>query len=172
MLKSKVWGVLFLAILCSMSQLEALRLESSAFSHQSHIPGKYACQGDNLSPPLHASLVPKDAKSLVLILEDPDATRGVFTHWLVWNIPTQMDWKEGEVSGIQGSNGRNRLGYTGPCPPAGDSAHHYVFKLYALDEMLDLPAGAKKVDLEKAIQGHILAQTQFVGLYARQSAAK
>ncbi len=151
-----------------------MKLESSAFEHEGTIPAKYTCDGENISPPLKISDVPTSAKILVLIMDDPDVPRdhkpdGMWDHWLVWNIPPETkEIPEGqEPQGTIGKNTGGKFGYQGPCPP--DREHRYFFKLYALDTMLDLSAEtATKIDLEAAMQGHILAQSELMGRYNRQ----
>lgn len=144
-----------------------MKIESSAFKHNEKIPAKYTCDGENISPPLAISEVPGNAKSLVLIVHDPDAPAGTWVHWNVWNIPPQTkEVREGGVpQGIEGATSFNKPGYGGPCPPSG--THRYFFKLYALDTMLDLPSSAMKGEIEKSMTGHIIAYHEFIGLYER-----
>lgn len=149
-------------------------LIESVFESQQPIPVKYTCDGENLSPPLTFSQIPPQTASLALVVDDPDAPRGTFDHWIVWNLPPDIkELKEGgkELNHlpslpIQGMNGFGETFYQGPCPPAG-KPHHYHFKLYALDKQISLPEGSSKQQLEKAMQGHILAQTEIVGTYQR-----
>ncbi len=144
-----------------------MKLVSSAFSQNQAIPAKYTCKGKDVSPPLSFSNVPDGAASLALIVDDPDAPRGVFDHWIVWNItPDTKELKEGASVPKQGINGYGEQRYKGPCPPPG-AAHRYRFKLYALNILLDLPEGSTKAQLEEAMQGHILAQTELVGTFKR-----
>ena len=152
-----------------------MHLTSSAFENNGSIPAKYTCDNTKeLSPPLSISGVPDRSKSLVLIVDDPDAPAGDWVHWLVWNIdPKTTEFKENQVPqgvnagpSIQGTNDFKHTNWGGPCPPNG--VHHYQFKLYALDIVLDLPSSTTKKDLEKAIDGHIQATTQLVGLYQRK----
>lgn len=147
----------------------ALNLTSSAFENQKSIPAKYTCNGENVNPPLQFSGIPEKAKSLALIMDDPDAPNGTWVHWLLWNInPQTQEVAENSfpAEGVQGITSFGKAGYGGPCPPSG--IHRYFFKLYALDAALNLPANAKKEDLEKAIQGHIVEQAQLIGLYTQQ----
>lgn len=151
-----------------------ITVTSSAFKEGTPIPPKYTCSGENLSPPLSWNGIPTAAKSLALISDDPDAPVGTWVHWVVYNIPPSRNGlEEGvppkpELPGValQGKNDFRKIGYGGPCPPPGKQ-HRYFFKLYALDIELDLPAGISKGDLEKAMQGHILAQGQLIGTYQR-----
>lgn len=146
-----------------------MQLTSSAFTHNSRIPAKYTCDGANLNPPLAISGVPEGAKSLVLIVDDPDAPRGDFVHWTIWNIsPETRQIAENSVpsGSVQGLTDFGKPGYGGPCPPFGE--HRYQFKLYALDAGLDLSPSAKKRDVERAMKGHILSQTILIGLYSRR----
>jgi Raf kinase inhibitor-like YbhB/YbcL family protein len=112
--------------------------------------------------------IPSDAKSLVLIADDPDAPSGVFTHWLVWNIPPQTNSvAEGSApKGVRGTNDFGKSGYGAPCPPTG--AHRYYFRVFALDRELALPSGAKRSQLEAAMKGHVIAQGELMGHYARK----
>lgn len=149
-------------------------LIESVFKSKEPIPKKYTCEGENVSPPLRFSQVPPKSVSLVLIMDDPDAPRGTFDHWIVWNIsPTVKELNEGakefahlSPSPMQGVNGFGKTYYQGPCPPAG-KPHHYHFKLYALDVQLSLPEGASKQQVEKAMDGHILMQAELIGTYQR-----
>ena len=130
-----------------------LNVNSIAFSHGGHIPKKYSCEGENINPPLEINRFPKDTKTLAIIFEDPDATRGIFDHWLVWNIPPNEPISENYIAGVSGRNSFGNTGYGGPCPPSG--SHRYYFKVYALDTSLDLPAGADKKQLQDSMQGNI-----------------
>lgn len=145
-----------------------MKLTSSAFTHNGSIPSEYTCDGSDLSPPLSISDVPANAKSLVLISDDPDAPVGTWDHWVVFNIPASIKEisKGKEPQGTAGKNSWGRTGYGGPCPPSG--THRYFFKLYALDTMLNLPAGSTKKQIEAAMEGHILAKTELLGLYKRK----
>ncbi|MBI4114648.1 MAG: YbhB/YbcL family Raf kinase inhibitor-like protein [Candidatus Niyogibacteria bacterium] len=148
-----------------------MKLTSPAFEHNGKIPPKYTCDGDDVSPPLLISDVPQKAKSLVLIMDDPDAIKPagkIWDHWIVWNIPPDTkEIHEGkEPKGVYGMGTSKNLGYQGPCPP--DDEHRYYFQLYALDTELTLSYGSIKADVESAIQGHILTQTELIGLYTRK----
>jgi Raf kinase inhibitor-like YbhB/YbcL family protein len=144
-----------------------MQIESPAFVHEQIIPKRYTCDGEDLSPPLHFKDLPAKTKSLVLIVDDPDAPVGTFDHWLVWDIPpSTLDVKEGAKMSHQGTNGFGTQKYRGPCPPKG-RAHRYFFKLYALDSLLNLPEGSSKTDLEEAMEGHVLGKTHLIGRYQR-----
>lgn len=143
----------------------AFELTSTAFAQGESIPVKYSCDGDDISPPLTWSDPPEGTQSLALIMDDPDAPGGTFVHWVVYNIALTERIGEGAIPGTQGMNDFGKQGYGGPCPPSG--THRYVFKLYALNENLDLPEGLSKEDLEKAMADHVLAQTELIGLYAK-----
>lgn len=151
-----------------------MELISSAFVNNSRIPSQYTCDGKDISPPLSWSHAPNNTKSFALINEDPDAPMGTWVHWLIWNIPHKVTelkenvekTKELADGSRQGITDFGRVGYGGPCPPSG--THRYFFKLYALDTYLDLPAGAKKEELLKAMKGHILAEAQLIGTYQRK----
>ncbi len=148
-------------------------IKSDAFEAGGLIPAKFTCDGENISPSLTFEGISADTKSLVLIMEDPDVPKsvrpdGMWTHWLVWNMPTDISVVgEGNLpDGIVGKNTSGDKRYGGPCPP--DKEHRYFFKLFALDAMLDLdPDSATKADLEKAMEGHILAEAQLMGRYDR-----
>ncbi len=150
------------------------QVRSTAFSEGGAIPRKYTCDGEDVSPPLNWSGVPEDAKSLVLIADDPDAPVGVWVHWVLYDIPPSLSGlpegvaKTPTVQGVgtQGINDFRQIGYGGPCPPRGP-AHRYFFKLYALDTLLNLKPGLRKGDIERAMKGHILAQAQCMGTYRR-----
>ncbi len=147
-----------------------MKITSSAFSQNSLVPAKYTCDGDNISPPLQFSEVPPDAKILVLVCDDPDAPGGTWVHWTAWNIdPKTSEIGEGKVpeGATQGLTDFGQVGYGGPCPPSG--THRYFFKLYALDAPLNITYQAKKEDIEKEIEGHILAQAELIGTYTKQS---
>jgi hypothetical protein len=129
------------------------------------IPSKYTCDGDNINPPLTIKNIPKQTKSLALIVDDPDAPSGTFDHWITWNIPPVETIGENSAPGSHGRNGSGRNGYMGPCPPSG--THHYHFKVYALDTKLTLQEGANKKQLENAMKGYILAMGELIGLYKK-----
>lgn len=162
-----------------------MKLTSSAFENNQYIPSKYTCDGMNVNPPLSISDVPNGTESLVLIVDDPDAPAGTWDHWIVWNInpiaigiienssPTTRVIKKGSTpiptildSAVEGITSFGKPGYGGPCPSSG--IHHYQFKLYALDIVLNFDASAGKKDIEKAINGHILAEDLLIGLYKRK----
>jgi len=139
---------------------------SDAFTQQGFIPSRYTCEGENVNPPLEISNIPEKTKSLALIMEDPDATRGTFDHWIAWNIKPNQPIAEGNVPGISGTNGFGKKGYGGPCPPTG--RHRYYIKVYALDTMLDLPVSAGKKELQAAIKGHVLGHGELMGHYEKR----
>lgn len=154
-------------ILSSFSCRTSLKVSSSAFGDNESIPMKYTCEGEQVSPPLDISGVPGSAKSLALIVHDPDAPmQGGFTHWVVWNIdPAITSIPEGFKGGKQGLNGAKKAGYIGMCPPTG--THHYHFIVYALDTKLNISNQSGKAELEKSMKGHILAQAELIGLYKK-----
>ncbi len=148
---------------------------ASVFKDGEAIPKTYTCEGVDTNPPLYISGLPNGTKSLVVIVDDPDAPGGTFTHWIAWNIPPVEEipsWipREGEteepIHMVQGKNDFGKIGYNGPCPPRG-KPHHYHFKVYALDTELDLPPGASRHQLERAMEGHVLAWGEVVGLFQR-----
>ncbi len=150
-----------------------LKVSSSAFKQNEGIPRQYTCDGIDISPPLEWTGVPKVAKTIALIADDPDAPSGTFVHWVLYNLPAANiglvenlpPTAELKAGGFQGKNDFGKIGYGGPCPPSG--THRYFFKFYALDSELALKAGATKAELEKAMQGHVVAQGQLVGTYSR-----
>ena len=150
-------------------------LKTAAFPSEGEIPQKYTCSGADVSPALAWSGIPKEAHSLALIVDDPDAPGGVWTHWLIWNIPAQASELPEAVphaevlenGAHQGLNDFKRIGYGGPCPPPG-KAHRYFFKLHALDTELSNLSHPTKAQLEQAMQGHVLAKAQLMGTYEKQ----
>ncbi len=138
---------------------------SPAFENKESIPKKYTCDGEDVNPPLRIDRIPEGTQSLVLIVDDPDAPMGTYDHWIVWNISPGEEIEENSVPGTEGLNDFDRHSYGGPCPPSG--THRYFFKVYALDSELDLDKNARKGDVEKAMEGHILGKGQIVGLYSR-----
>jgi Raf kinase inhibitor-like YbhB/YbcL family protein len=154
-----------------------IQVLSSAFHQGETIPVQYTCDGNNASPPLRWGSIPKDAESLALVCEDPDAPAGAFVHWLIFNLPPIVsDLSEalpasGTLVGSGASQGRNdfnNIGYDGPCPPPGNF-HRYYFRLYALDTKLPLQEGATKQELARAMEGHILATGHLMGTYKRRA---
>ncbi|WP_201373840.1 YbhB/YbcL family Raf kinase inhibitor-like protein [Ktedonobacter robiniae] len=145
-----------------------MKLTSPAFEHGQPIPSQYTCDGANHHPPLTISDVPREAQSLALVVEDPDAPMKVFTHWLIYDLPPSTQHileQEGSLGGAEGVNDFGTRGYKGPCPPSG--THHYVFRLFALDTRLALPEGMKKEDVLAKLKGHVLATAELVGTYKR-----
>lgn len=152
----------------------ALSITSTAFKDGKRIPKKYTCESDDISPALAWSDVPPEAKSLALIMDDPDAPMGVFTHWVLFNLPPDLSsLDEGQATGekldngaIHGINDFGRTGYGGPCPPPGPT-HRYFFAIYALDTSLGLKPRSTKQQLLTAMKGHVLTEARLVGTYSR-----
>ncbi len=153
-----------------------MELYSSAFENGQQIPFEFTCEGDDLSPELVWSDVPEEAKTLALIVEDPDAPMGTWVHWVAYNIPARL---EGLPEGIsrdeifdngmmQGVNDFKNYGYGGPCPPKGHGTHRYFFRLYALDSKLKIEPGARRMELLEAMEGHIIDEAEFMGTYHRE----
>jgi Raf kinase inhibitor-like YbhB/YbcL family protein len=150
-----------------------IEIKSSAFSEGSTIPKKYSCDGENISPQLSWSNIPAETKSIAVIFDDPDAPSGVFVHWVIFNIdpttsqlPESLPQKNTPAGlGSQGKNSFGKMGYAGPCPPRG-AKHHYFFRIFALDTMLNLSGGASRAELDKAMTGHILARGQLMGIFS------
>jgi Raf kinase inhibitor-like YbhB/YbcL family protein len=152
-----------------------MRLSSPNLRDGASIPERFTCDGDDVSPPLVIEDIPDNARSLAIVVDDPDAPSGTFVHWLLWNLPAdKREVPEGiprdrEVRQLanarQGTNDFRKIGYGGPCPPRGE--HHYRFHLYAVDDELDLNAGANRKELEQALEGHVVAEAELVGTYRR-----
>ena len=149
-------------------------LKTPAFSNGGEIPKKYTCDGADVSPALHWNDAPARTQSFAVIADDPDAPAGTWTHWIIWNIPpaatalpeTVPRVEEAADGTRQGKNDFKRIGYGGPCPPPG-KPHRYFFRLYALDAKLNVKAGASRNELERAMKGHVLSQTEWMGKYGR-----
>lgn len=150
-----------------------MQLNSVAFKNGESIPRQFTCDGIDISPPLEWSGVPKTAKTIAIICDDPDAPAGTWVHWVLYNLPAD---KIGLIEntppdqtlvggGMQGTNDFKKIGYGGPCPPSG--THRYFFKLYALDGELPLKPGATKAEVEKAMAGHVVLQAELMGTYKR-----
>jgi hypothetical protein len=145
-------------------------LTSPAFTHGARVPARHTCEGDDLSPPLQWSQVPEETRSFALIVDDPDAPSGTFTHWVRFDIPADArELPEGDANlGIEGHNDFHQTGYGGPCPPPKHGDHRYQFRLLALDApSLDLARGAARADVEASLEGHVLAEAVLVGRYQR-----
>lgn len=150
-----------------------MKIESSVFKEGNSIPEKYTCDGNDVSPVLSFMGIPQNTVSLALICDDPDAPAGTWVHWVLFNIPPNTKGLTEAVpsekvlanGAKQGTNDFRNIGYGGPCPPSG--THRYYFKLYALDRMLDLEAGATKWQLVQAMKGHIISEAQLMGRYKR-----
>jgi len=151
-----------------------IKVTSSAFAEGGLIPAKYTCDGSDISPPLQWDSVPEGTRTIALISDDPDAPMGTWVHWVLFNLPAETRELAENVppdgtlpnGAKQGLSDFGKIGYGGPCPPSG--THRYFFKIYALDTEIDLPAGAKKAQLVKTMEGHILGQGQLIGKYKRQ----
>ncbi|BDY11941.1 YbhB/YbcL family Raf kinase inhibitor-like protein [Hydrogenimonas cancrithermarum] len=150
-----------------------MKITSPVFEHGGFIPAKYTCDGADISVPLTFEDVPAEARSLALIMDDPDAPMGIFVHWVIYDMPASLPGLPEGVpnepnlaEGIrQGINSFGNIGYGGPCPP--DGAHRYMFKLYALDTLLKADAGLSKHDLLARMNGHVLAGAELMGIYER-----
>jgi Raf kinase inhibitor-like YbhB/YbcL family protein len=155
-----------------------LYLKTSAFKPGSEMPPQLTCEGEDLSPSLQWGGAPKGTQSFALIAEDPDAPSGTFTHWVLYDLPASTtEIPQGiprrdhlGFGGLQGTNDFGKIGYGGPCPPAGNP-HRYFFKLYAMDTVLGLKPGAKKQEVERAMEGHVIAQAEIMGKYQRKGKA-
>jgi hypothetical protein len=153
------------SVLCAHAEV-TMKISSPDFNHNGLIPSRFTCQGEDLSPRLEITYVPEKAKSLVLIVDDPDAPMGTWDHWVVYNIPPETKViEQGAVPGIQALNSYQKLPWGGPCPPSG--THRYFFTLYAVDKLLDLDGNARKTDVKVAMTGHILDKAELVGLYKK-----
>lgn len=149
--------------------MTGITITSPAFAHMAAIPARYTCDGRDINPPLRIDGVMQGAKSLALVLDDPDAPAGVWVHWVAWNIPPHTrEIKENSLpaGAIQGLNSWKRNIYGGPCPPSG--SHRYFFKIYALDTVFDLASSSDKATLERAMHGHIIARGELIGTYRKK----
>jgi len=157
----------------SPDQKNEIKVTSVAFQQGQPIPRQYTCAGVNISPPLEWSGLPKTAKTIAIVVNDPDAPGGTWVHWVLYNVPADnIGFVENvpvsetlKAGGFQGKNDFGKIGYGGPCPPSG--THRYFFKLYAVDAELPLKAGATWAELEKALDDHVVAQGQLMGTYSR-----
>ncbi|MCL4416737.1 MAG: YbhB/YbcL family Raf kinase inhibitor-like protein [Actinobacteria bacterium] len=146
-----------------------MKIISSAFENNSLMPSKYTCEGPEVNPPLEFKDVPEDSKSLVLIVDDPDAPVKTFIHWTIWNIDpkiTEIGENSSPKGAIEGITSSGKRGYDGPCPPSG--THRYFFKLFAIDKMLDLSPSSYVGDIESAIEGHVIRKAELIGLYKKK----
>lgn len=150
------------------SEVEIIELivTSPVFAHNGDIPSKYTCHGEDINPPLEIEGIPEGTVSLVLIVEDPDAPRGTWVHWVVFNIEPANTIAEDSVPGTEATNDFRRQSYGGPCPPSG--THRYFFIVYALDIRLDLDSTAQESDIIRAMEGHILAKGELIGLFTKE----
>jgi hypothetical protein len=145
-----------------------MQIKSLAFKNGEYIPSKYTCDGENINPPLEVIDIPQNAKTWVLIVDDPDAPSKTWVHWLIWNIPvdnTSIQEGKPPENATYGTNDFSKPEYGGPCPPSG--THRYFFKAYALDTKIDLKGGATKEQLLEEMEGHVIESTQLIGLYSR-----
>ena len=145
-----------------------MKISSPVFEHNTYIPSKYTCDGQNINPPLSIRDVPQASKSLVLIMDDPDAPMKTWLHWTVWNIdPAISEIAENSCpsDAVECVTSFGRTGYGGPCPPSG--THRYFFKLFALDTILDLKPGAVLKEIERSMENHVIEKAELIGLYKR-----
>lgn len=144
-----------------------LLVQSPAFKNKGNIPPRYTCEGENISPAIEVKNMPPETKTMAVIMEDPDAPKGLFTHWVIWNLPPGSI-AENTQDGASGINSFGTTGYGGPCPPSG--THRYYFNVYALDMELSLAAGEGKNSLREMMEGHILASGELMGTYTKKNA--
>jgi len=166
-----IWFALAISLggIFNMNAASSISITSPAFQVNGDIPAKFSCNGANVSPELQIKGVPNEAKSLVLIVDDPDAPRGLFTHWIAWSIDaktTRIAENSAPAGAVQGTNDFGKRSYGGPCPPSG--THRYFFKIFALDINLELKAGARRAELDAAMQGHVLAQGELMARYSHK----
>jgi Raf kinase inhibitor-like YbhB/YbcL family protein len=147
------------------NEINKLLISSPAFENEGDIPSKYTCDGEDINPQLTVDNIPENTKTLAIIVEDPDAPKGTFDHWLVWNVPPESIIEENRIPGISGTNGAGKTGYYGPCPPSG--THRYYFHVFALDSSLDLQGGIDKKTLQNAMDSHIVAKGTLMGHYKK-----
>jgi Raf kinase inhibitor-like YbhB/YbcL family protein len=160
---------IFVGTILNMNAASSISVTTPAFQAGGDVAAKFTCNGANVNPELKINGVPNEAKSLVLIVDDPDAPRGLFTHWIVWNIDpkaTDIGENSAPAGGIQGTNDFGKRNYGGPCPPSG--THRYFFKIYALDTKLDLKPSARRAELDVAMPGHTLAQGELMARYSHK----
>jgi hypothetical protein len=160
---------IFVGTILNMNAASSISVTTPAFQSGGDVAAKFTCNGANVNPELKINGVPNEAKSLVLIVDDPDAPRGLFTHWIVWNIDpkaTDIGENSAPAGGIQGTNDFGKRNYGGPCPPSG--THRYFFKIYALDTKLDLKPSARRAELDAAMRGHTLAQGELMARYSHK----
>lgn len=170
-MKRKFLFIFLLVFLFEMHGVESMsfELKSQAFDENGPIPSRNTCDGKNVSPPLSWGEAPQGTECFVLIVDDPDAPSKTWVHWIVYNIPKAVrEFGEGKApeGALQGINDFGKTDYGGPCPPSG--THRYFFKLYALDQLLDLPEGASKSLVEKEMKGHIITEARLIGTYRRE----
>jgi len=144
-----------------------MKISSPEFKQNEFIPKKFTCLGKNINPTLFFDDIPDDAKSLVLIMEDPDAVGALFVHWIVYNIAIIKKIEENSKVGIEGLNTLKKIGYIGPCPPEGTGKHRYFFKIFALDVKLKIDGKVDKVILEKAMDKHIIDSAELIGIFSK-----
>ncbi len=155
-----------------LTQAHTMELKSTAFENNTMISGRYTCDGEGVNPPLSITGIPTNAKSLALVLYDPDAPIAAgFTHWIMWNIhigSSELHIPEQTMPiGTQGKNSSGKTGYAPPCPPSG--THHYIFTVYAVNGDLSIPDGSSKAELEKALKGKTIDKAELAGLYERKT---
>jgi len=143
-----------------------MEISSPDFEHNGLMPAKFSCQGEGVNPVLIIKNIPRDAKSLALVVDDPDAPLKPYVHWVVYDIPVVSRIEENSAPGSLGVNTSGDIEYVSPCPPTG--THRYFFKIYALDLMLNLGDGLSKQELERAMQGHILDKAELIGLFRKR----
>ena len=154
------------SLVCAQEGEGKVKLTSPEFQNHQSIPAKFTCEGQDINPSLIIEGIPKDTKTLALIMDDPDAPMGTWVHWVVFDMPVIGRIEENSVPGKLGVTNSGKQDYHGPCPPSG--THRYFFKIYALDAALNLKEGISKGALEKAMQGHILDKAELIGLYQRK----
>ena len=148
-------------------QADKFELFSSAFKQGEDIPSKYSCEGGDINPPLEMKNIPSKTQSLALTIHDPDAPEGTWVHWVVYNIPpSKTVIEENSIPGYQSLNDFGKYNYGGPCP-SNEKAHHYIFRAYALNTILDIDEGMTMKDLERAMNGHVVAKSELVGIYRK-----
>jgi len=146
----------------------AFRVSSTAFENGGHVPAAYTCDGNDQSPPLAWSNAPRGTAAFAVVVDDPDAPGGVFTHWTLVNIPSRTHQiAAGQTAGTPGTNDFPRIGYGGPCPPRSHGVHHYRFHVYALSHELDLPRGFSRAALDASLRGAVLASASIMATYER-----
>lgn len=157
---------MLLIIFFLMVQEPRLNVTSPDFEHEGEIPSKFTCDGEDINPAFQIDGIPSRAKSIVVMMEDPDSRSSTMNYWLLWNVKPTGIIEAATTAGVKGTNSMGKTSYLGPCPNAG--THRYFFKVYALDTMLEIPEDSNKWTVQKAMEDHVLASGELMGWYRRK----